>query len=357
MNSFNDSQLSDSTDVSYETTDVSYWTDEIDSIDSQDEFLSNPRKRSRYEYTNSVNLSYLERSFNIFSFDHIEQFFINSDKNHNIGFLCSIKDDRLKILTENIIRWITNGFDCYLFFSSLSEKKCIETFIEKIKENEEIMINIEKIKYVIYSYSTLMDNSAGTARISAFLFFNKYFKENDELVFVISDDRRLTEFSNFDKTLEEILDNQILFPQSQMSSARKKAKSFGKKKPKTETTFCTNKLGQVYICNSQTIQKICTDKKILTCMSASIFEDYILLHLDINIKISRHCNRYNYGDQKSIARNNDITDKEIFELLNPNNSKGYFLNIILSIITQKDIKKYSGYGFDLHKRILDIYLQ
>ena len=110
-----------------------------------------------------------------------------------------------------------------------------------------------------------MDDSAGTSRVSAILFFNNYFKVNDKkYIFVISDDRRLTDFTNFNKMIDEISDNQFLFPQSQRSSSMKKRKTFGKRKSKIETTYNPTKLGQVYICNIQTIQKICENIEILT---------------------------------------------------------------------------------------------
>jgi hypothetical protein len=356
---FSDSQ---STDITY----ISDSTIESFSTDSENELLFLSKKRCRKNSTDdSLFLIkkknsdlYLEREFNIYSLIHQKIETINSDKNKNIGLLCSIRDDRLQILIQNIINWIEKDFNCYLFFSESSEYYEIIEFIDLIKENKIIVNNFNKIKYVTYSYSSkMMEDSAGSARVSAIIFFNIFFmKNNKKSFFVISDDRRLTNFSNINKMFNEIVDNQILFPQSQRSKSMKNRKTFGKKLSKKNTTYSPNKLGQVYIMNSKTIEKICNNKKILECMSAPIFEDYILLYLDINIKISKYCNRYNYGKQESIARK-IISIEGINTLLSTNNSKGYFLNIVLDIITKHDIKIYSTEGYTLHKKILDIYLQ
>jgi len=381
--SFFDSQSSDVTNVTNVTnvtyvtdvtnvtnvTNVTYVTDVtdvsesiIESTSSEDLFLSKKRYRENFTYSRDESSFlikknsdlYLEREFNIYSLTHQKIEKINID-NKNIGFLCSIRDDRIQILIQNIINWLEQDFDCYLFFSKLSED--IIEFIDIIKKNEIIVNNFNKIKYIIYSFSSkMMEDSAGTARVSAILFFNIFLmKNNKKSIFVISDDRRLTKFSNINKMFEEIVDNQILFPQSQRSSTMKKRKTYGKKLSKEETIYNPTKLGQVYIMNSKTIEKIC-NKKILESMSAPIFEDYILLYLDINIKISKYCNRCNYGKQESISRK-IISDKEIYTLLSTSNSKGYFLNIVLEIITKHDIKIYSTEGYALHKKILDIYLQ
>jgi hypothetical protein len=299
---------------------------------------------------------YLQRKFYIYSFDHKKIEILDNNCYYNIGFLCSIKDDRLKILIKNIINWIERGFHCYLFFSNTNDYYIINNFINNINKNTEISNNIEKIKYVIYKFPIILEDSSGMARISVILFFNNFFKEkNKKSIFVISDDRRLTKFSNFNKMFEESKnDNQILFPKSERSYITGKRKCL-KKKSKIYTTYHSTKLGQVYIMNHQTIQRISCDEKILTCMSAPIFEDYILLYLDINIKISKFCYRMNYHYQESISRK-IITKKEIFKLLNSNNSKGYFLNIVLKIITKNDMKLYYGKGYELHKKILQYYL-
>ena len=358
FSSFFDSQLTEISDVS-ETT--------IESVENEFLYLSKKRSIDNYICPKDESLLlikkknsdfYLEREFNIYSLTHKKIETINSNKNNNIGFLCSIRDDRLQILIQNIINWIEKDFNCYLFFSELYEYDDIKKFINFMKENEIIVNNFDKIKYVTYSYSSkMMEDSAGTARVSVILFFNIFFIENNKKsIFVISDDRRLTKFSNINKMFEEIVDNQILFPQSQRSKSMKFRKTFGKKLSKNDTTYSPNKLGQVYIMNRKTIEKLCNTKEILECMSAPIFEDYILLYLDIIIKISKYCNRCNYGKQESIARK-IIPDKDICTLLSTDNSKGYFLNIVLDIITKYDIKIYSTEGYAFHKKILDIYLQ
>jgi hypothetical protein len=60
---------------------------------------------------------------------------------------------------------------------------------------------------------------------------------------------------------------------------------------------------------------------------------------------------------KSVPTARIISDEEICTLLSTVNSKGYFLNIVLDIITKYDIKIYNTEGYALHKKILNIYSQ
>jgi hypothetical protein len=339
------------------------------SIDSSNEleFRVTKKIRKNFSFCKERSKLYLERDFDIYSLNHSIINYIDTNNIYNIGILCSVKLDRLPILIQNIIKWLRLGFNVYLFFSELSVHDNVKYFIENIKENEEISNNFENINYVIYSYSSYMlEDSAGVARVSALLFFNKYFERyNRNSIFIISDDRRLTKFGEneiienrlFSKMIaEEISDNIILFPQSQRSASIKNKKTFGKKQSKKLTTYHSSKLGQVYIMNICTIKNLCSNHKILNCMSAPIFEDYVLQYFnDFQIKISKYCNRYSIGYQESIARKN-ISNEEIYFLLTGYSSKGYFLNIVLDIIIQYDIKIYNGEGYKLHKKILDIYL-
>lgn len=318
-----------------------------------------------FTYIENIHLEdYLKRNFDIYNLEHIKKE-INHNNLINIGFLCVVKEDRLNILINNINNWTNLKCECYLFFSNLHEHNNIINYINKIKENELIIKYKNKIKYIIYKYVTKMEDSSGVARVSSLLFFNNL-KIKDS-IYIISDDRRILKFednlknkeNNFKNMLSEIKNNTIVFPKSQRSNSMRKNKTFNKKKNKIETTYNINKLGQIYILNDNTLEKICNNKEFLKCLSAPIFEDYILMYLSIDIYISRFCYRHNYGYQESISRKN-LSEQEINDLFNCNNSRSFFLKYVLDIIiSNKNNDKYiyNSPAFPIHLEILNAYLK
>jgi hypothetical protein len=159
----------------------------------------------------------------------------------------------------------------------------------------------------------------------------------------------------FNELRERDLD--VLFPSSERSyKVTPKGKNLAKKK--LNKKLDPTKLGQVYIMNYKSIKKICMYADILKFMSAPIFEDYILLHTRcfIKIGISNNCHREHCGSQLSISRKKDMTIKDILILLT-SGAKGYLLRLVLSNIVFNDIKLYKGSGYELHKKILDLYIE
>jgi hypothetical protein len=315
----------------------------------------------KIKYTENEDEILFHRNYRVFSLDHHEIFNFNIYDENIVAIICVPADDRIDVLCTNINDWITRGFKCLLFFSE-SENNI--DFIDEIEYNEKIIGYHHHIKYVSYSCTKLVhiENSAGIARVSAILFLNN-FLVNENANIVISDDRRRTKTDRctithiFNELNERDLD--ILFPCSERSyKLTPKRKNLAKEKLKKKLDI--TKLGQVYIMNYNSIKKICTCVNILKYMSAPIFEDYILLYTQnfIKIGISNNCHRQSIGSQVSIARRKDMTNIDVCNLLYKNGITSYLLRLVVNIIINfGDIKLYTGSGYELHKKILDLYIE
>lgn len=103
------------------------------------------------------------------------------------------------------------------------------------------------------------------------------------------------------------------------------------------------------------LRRICSDNDLLLKMSASLFEDYVLLHSWISVTISKYCSRYTLKTKvKTIARS-EMSCEEIRDLLINQTSKGYLLNLVLADIVQYSTKMYNCEGYSLHRKMLDVY--
>lgn len=266
--------------------------------------------------------------------------------------ICSPAPDRVNVLRRNIDNYIALGFYVILFFHEGTDPN---NFIE----NMELANVSEKISYVLYGTHESIEQSAGVARVSAFLFAYNYLCADNAMI-VIGDDRRLLKTTKVQllNVYQEIQSSNIVFPQSQRSSTCGKRKTFGKKKPKSETLYCIEKLGQIYICSYRAIQKICTNDLLLLCMSAPIFEDYVLLTFKdyISIAISKYCSRFTKNPKgvKTIARK--VPTYEYLEhLFSRQTSKSYFLSLVLDRIMQINYSFMKGEGFEAQLAYLNYY--
>ena len=266
--------------------------------------------------------------------------------------ICSLAPDRVNVLIRNIENYIALGFYVILFFHIGTDPT---DFIQKME-----LVNVsENVSYVLYRTHESIGQSAGVARVSAFLFAYNYLCADNAMI-VIGDDRRLLKTTKVQllNVYREIQSSNIVFPKSQRSSTCGKRKTFGKKKPKIETLYCIEKLGQIYMCSYRAIQQICSNDLLLLCMSAPLFEDYVLLTFqhEISIAISKHCSRFTQNPKgvKTIARK--VPTHEDLELLfSTQNSKAYFLTLVLDRIMQIDYSFMKGEGFEAQRAYLHYY--
>lgn len=353
---------------------------------------------SRIEYYthtftfDGLNNNILNRTYEIFDINNIpielSTFCLHNYEsldNTYCFFICSTNEDRISPLVSNMIFYLKHNYICLLFFKKnedvnrfiidIREALSLKIFDMKDKDtlDDDISININNILIVQYTLEANILPNAGVARVSTILFIREY---SDNINVIISDDRRNIMYYGETETILENIHNYIfkkindkydfIFPNSQrgckapvmsnnktatktLSSIKKNIEDNNDDKLLINNRKDLSKIGQVYYTNTNRLKKL--SDKLLIFMSASIFEDYILLDAEFNLKISiipYLCRHLPGSKSLSVARTlltHDLAKKKIF-----NNTIDSLIlrNIILYFIFTFIEYKMTGEGFEIH---------